>query len=229
MESAIDIETKKLLELAGEDNVRVYADKSLRINMRHTDIKRGDLIIKFPGEEIVYPKAAAHLEFKAPNLPERLVAMLLKRVEVNAAKLAKEGKDHIVASFEFLNNVLANNNLLPCWSEFAEIKKVLKETDELKTFEKAGKLKIKLVHDKFFLNVEFVVPPEYPARKVEMKITGHNFEKTFAYIFESHCLEVIRRLWAGSDQGYDKPFDPNEGKIGYKKAKKGIAAELDKM
>jgi hypothetical protein len=49
----------------------------------------------------------------------------------------------------------------------------LKEKDELKTLEKAGKLKIKLVHDKHFLSVDFIVPPEYPARKVEMKITGH--------------------------------------------------------
>ena len=55
--------------------------------------------------------------------------------------------------FEFIKNILETNNLIPMWSEMAEIKKILRlkadekddtPLDEIKLFEKAGKLKIKL-------------------------------------------------------------------------------------
>jgi len=74
--------------------------------------------------------------------------------------------------FEFLRNIMENNNLIPVWAELPEIKSILhleknsdtiKHKDEIKLFEKAGKIKLKLKHGpKFFLELEIIVPEEYP-------------------------------------------------------------------
>jgi hypothetical protein len=59
-----------------------------------------------------------------------------------------------------------------------------------------------------------VIPEDYPGTMVQMKILKHNFEETFAQIFETHCRNIIRRLWNGAEPGYDKKIDVNEGKVG---------------
>ena len=57
--------------------------------------------------------------------------------------------------------------------------------DELKLFEKAGKLKIICRHEKHHLEFEVKVPEEYPAAKPELKILNHNFDENFAKIYEA--------------------------------------------
>jgi hypothetical protein len=52
--------------------------------------------------------------------------------------------------------------LIPCWSEFADIKPLIGKNDALKTFEKAGKLVVTFVEGKFKLVAEFIIPPSYP-------------------------------------------------------------------
>ena len=60
--------------------------------------------------------------------------------------------------------IMESNNLIPCWSEFAQIKTVInaEKGDALKTLEKAGKLKVTLKEANHFINVDFIVPPLYP-------------------------------------------------------------------
>jgi ubiquitin-protein ligase len=83
---------------------------------------------------------------------------------------------------------MENNNLVPVWNELPEIKKLLRiknpkeETkndqifDEIKLFEKAGKLKIIMREAKFFLELDVNVPEDYPARKPEIKFVDHNYD-----------------------------------------------------
>jgi hypothetical protein len=96
-----------------------------------------------------YPKFVVAIVVKSSTLPEKLIQFLQKKVETFAEGLAKEGKFHAAASYDFVDKILQNNNLIPCFMEVAMIKKVLaenksEEKDEIKTFEKAGKLKLKL-------------------------------------------------------------------------------------
>lgn len=158
--SAIDQELQELEKRCG-DNIRVYHDKSVRIQIAYTKIKSCTLVFKFPIEEVdQYPKLPLHIEIKSTTIPHKLQALLLKRLEATAEKLQKEGKPQAVAVFEFLDNILQNNNLIPCWTEFADIKGVIdaKKGDELKMFEKAGKIKVTLKHDNFYSVIEFEVP-----------------------------------------------------------------------
>ena len=55
---------------------------------------------------------------------------------------------------------MKNNNLIPCWSEFAQIKTVIQadKGDALKPFEKAGKLRVTLKEEKYAVLLEFTVP-----------------------------------------------------------------------
>lgn len=76
---------------------------------------------------------------------------------------------------------MESNNLIPVWNELPLIKQFLrlqpKKTedgkepefkgpyDEIKLFEKAGKLKIKAKEGNFFLDFDLIIPEEYPAAK----------------------------------------------------------------
>lgn len=70
--------------------------------------------------------------------------------------------------------------MIPAWDELPDIKDLLRlekncpeveHKDELKMFEKQGKLRIKLRNGpKFFLEFDLIVPEAYPYDKPELKI-----------------------------------------------------------
>lgn len=78
----------------------------------------------------------------------------------------------MIPVFEFLNNIIQNNNLIPAWDELPDIKDILhlennspdfKVKDEIKLYEKQGKLKIKVRNGpKFFIEFELLIPEAYP-------------------------------------------------------------------
>ena len=53
-------------------------------------------------------------------------------------------------------NIMQNNNLIPCWSEFPQIKQVISpdKGDTLKPFEKAGKLRVTLKEGQYLALLE---------------------------------------------------------------------------
>ena len=128
-------------------------------------------------------------------MPHKLVEMLIKKSEGMIKKLATEasgGKPQVIGVFEFIKNIMVNNNLVPIWSELPEIKGVLrtennspnvKEKDELKLFEKQGKIKVKLRQNKFFLEADIIIPEQYPFKQPEVKFVDHNYDPNFARIF----------------------------------------------
>jgi formate dehydrogenase assembly factor FdhD len=65
-----------------------------------------------------YPKLNAHIEIKSSTIPEKLCVLLLKQINMKAETAAKTGIYHAASSYQFLDKVLAGNNLIPCWSEF---------------------------------------------------------------------------------------------------------------
>lgn len=116
---------------------------------------------------------------------------------------------------------MENNNLIPVWNELPQIKEVLRlkdhqPVDELKLFEKAGKLKVVARQGDFYLNFEVSIPEEYPSAKPELTINDHNFDPNFAKIYEAAGHQILRRLWEGGEPGYipGSKSDINKGKIG---------------
>ena len=66
----------------------------------------------------------------------------------------------MLSAYQFMDNIMQNNNLIPCWSEFAQIKQVIvaDKGDTLKPLEKAGKLRVTLKEGDFSALLEFTVP-----------------------------------------------------------------------
>lgn len=111
-----------------------------------------------------------------------------------------QGSPQMLPVFGFLQSIMENNNLIPAWNELAQIRGLLRlqpkkqeeekgtfqgPYDEIKLYEKAGKVRIKLKEGEFFLDFEFTVPEEYPAAQPELTVMGHNYDKNFAMIFEA--------------------------------------------
>ena len=74
----------------------------------------------------------------------KLIERIVAKINADNAKLAKEGKTHAAATFDCLDRMLKNNNLIPVFKEIPLIKKVIGEKDEMKMLENAGKLKFVL-------------------------------------------------------------------------------------
>ena len=149
-----------------------------------------------------YPNASLVVKLKSKCLPHKLVEFLIKKSEGTVKKLVTEGKPQVVPVFDFLKNIMTNNNLIPVWSEMPALKEVLRlqgenkdMLDEMKLFEKAGKIKMKLRQRKFYLDVEFVIPEAYPYAQLEIKFLDHNYDPNFARLFFARAEEIIRRLW----------------------------------
>lgn len=184
-------------------------------------------------------------------MPHKLVETLLKKSENMIKKLATtpmdgyQGSPQTLPVFDFLQTIMENNNLIPAWNELAAIRTLLRlppkkeeekdsfkgPYDEIKLFEKAGKLRFKLKEGDFFLEFELTVPDEYPAAQPGLTIIGHNYDKNFANIFEATAEQILRRLWQGGEPAYEpgSMSDLNKGKIGVKKAQGTLASEMEKM
>ena len=194
------------------------------------------MTFKFPADDngvIPYPAQACVLELKSTTMPQKLTALLAKRVLGHIDELAKQGKDQVLSAYQFMENIMENNNLIPCWSEFASIKSVINASkgDTLKALEKQGKLKVTLKEGKYSALLEFTVPEVYPMQMVKMELKEHNFNEVFAQIFHSHTKNIISRLWNGGEPGYEpgNEVDINAGKIGFKKAVGATQADLNRI
>ena len=205
--------------------------------MVYTQIKTATVLFRFEMDEetgeMKYPKTPAYCELKSTTIPPKLIAMLSKKLDAHMKELSKEGKPHVLAGYQFISTIIEGNNLIPCFSEVAQIKSVIdsKKGDTLKPLEKAGKLKVTLKEGEKFANVEFEVPPAYPMQMVKFTLKEHNFNEIFAQMFESHTQNIIKRLWGGGPPGYDPKdkVDINEGKIGFKKNVGQIEADMAKI
>ena len=143
----LDNEIKALKEIC-QDSMTVGDDKMIKIELSSTEFKSCALTYQFTTNEagqIGYPsESKVHFRITSHTLPPKLVTLFTKKVQNHIDELHKEKKEHVLSSYQFLANVIENNNLLPAWFEFAEIKTVIDAAkgDKLTTLEKAGKLKI---------------------------------------------------------------------------------------
>lgn len=107
-----------------------------------------------------------HVQVKSARIPQRLLERIVAKINADNAKLAKEGKTHAAVTFDCIDRMLKNNNLIPVFTEMSLIKKTIGEKDEMKMLENAGKLKFVLKQGKFEVSVEFVIPEDYPGTMV---------------------------------------------------------------
>jgi len=129
-------------------------------------------------------------------MPPALIEKMLKMSEKTVKKLATAeggGQPQCLAVFDFVKKIMENNNLIPAWNELQEIQEILRlkpesdkiKPDELKRFEKAGKLGFKVYQGKYSLEFQLTVPEEYPAKKPVLTFINHNFDKNYAQLFEA--------------------------------------------
>lgn len=151
---------------------------NIKINLNYSEFKKCQLVLRFPTD---YPKEAILIDLKGiAGVAPKLVELLGKRSEKHVADLIKDGKFSAFASLVFIDNILLNNNLIPCWPEFSQIKPLISKNDTLKPLEKAGKLVVTLTEGTFKIVVEFLIPPSYPMQSAKMTIKESNFHPKFA-------------------------------------------------
>mmetsp|Transcript_17822 Transcript_17822/g.30224 ORF Transcript_17822/g.30224 Transcript_17822/m.30224 type:complete len:486 (-) Transcript_17822:71-1528(-) len=204
-----------------------------------------------------YPNSTLAVKLRSKVMPHKMVETLLKKAEALSKKLAVTrlegdkagdwtGQPQGVAVFEFLQGILETNNLIPAWEELPQIRGILrlppkkgeerkeeekkKELDEIKLFEKQGKIRVKAREAKFFLEFDMVVPEEYPAKQPQLKFIDHNLDQNFAHIFEAGANQIIRRLWQGGEPNYEPGAKKKEqGKEAVKKNQGALEYQMERL
>ncbi|CAI2371272.1 unnamed protein product [Moneuplotes crassus] len=199
-----------------------FDDNSMRISIFHTMLKNCELVIKFTKE---YPNTPLSCQVKTRSLPLRLVEIIKKGADKKLQELAEEGKYQVLRIYDYYNELLEHNNLIPAWKEVQKAKKLLDpEKDSMKLFQKAGKVKYIIQEEDLRLALLVGIPPDYPLVPLEVTIlknnkegTGTNINPRLLEIFSSHIQDLVRRYHLGYD-GLES--DLNEGKIGAEATKK---------
>lgn len=116
-----------------------FDDNSIRVTIFHTVLKNCELIFRFTSE---YPNTPLSCQVKTRTLPPKLVDIIKKGADKKLKELADEGKYQVLRTYEYYNEVLEHNNLIPAWREIQQVKKLLDpKKDTMKLFQKAGKIK----------------------------------------------------------------------------------------
>lgn len=180
-------------------------------------------MIKFTSE---YPNTPLNCQVKTRSLPPRLVDLIKKGADKKLQELAEAGQHQVLRIYEYYNELLEHNNLIPAWKEIQRTRKLLNPSqDSMKLFQKAGKVKY-LIKEEEELQLAMLVtiPPDYPLVALEVTIlkqnkegTGTNIDDYLLDIFKSHIQELVRRYHLGYN-GLES--DLNEGKIGAEATKK---------
>jgi hypothetical protein len=98
--------------------------------------------------------------------------------------------------------MLENNNLIPAWEEFKAVKEIIKEGDEIKNFEKAGKVRVKIVNAKQrHAVVDIFIPPMYPRELVKLKLVETTIDPLIAKIFMIEADEIAKKCHSGVATG----------------------------
>jgi hypothetical protein len=149
---------------------------------------------------------------KARSLPPKLVEIIRKGADKKLRELADEGKYQVMKIYEYYNDVMEHNNLIPAWKEIQQARKLLdSEKDSMKLFQKAGKVKYTIEEHELRLELIVTIPQEYPYNPLKVVIQKSNADDQTTNIFDSHIQELVRRYHAGYN-GLES--DINEGKIG---------------
>ena len=159
-------------------------------------MKTCTLKLQFPPELsglIPYPSKACVLELKSRTMPDKLTALLAKRIRNHIDEHVKNRQAYLLSAYKFIANIIECNNLIPCWAEFADIKQVIKadKGDLLKTFEKAGKLRVTLKEQTQYVILEFTVPEEYPQKMAKLLLIETNFSEDMAFNFLNQAREIM--------------------------------------
>ena len=140
-----------------------------------------------------YPSRPLYFKINSRTLPEKMISNFKKKVEEQLKGLSSEGKYQSRCVYDFFNNILKNNNLLPAMPEIREAKKLLRENEVMQANEKKGIVKFCLKEKALKFDFVMTIPREYPLDTPKFSLQTTNLEETMCEIVEYHIKELIRR------------------------------------
>ncbi|XP_073969068.1 uncharacterized protein isoform X2 [Rhodnius prolixus] len=159
-------EVRKLCERVIPGSKLVSCVHSMvRVEIRRTSVKNIVVCIQFPLE---YPTKPILLELKSKKLSEKLLSKLTTVCDEEIKKYL--GKAQILKTLQFITNFIDENPLSCCYDEITFLKSKLTANDELKLRQKASKIFLKLKEKKYFVNVSFHLPDDYPNEVVGIEV-----------------------------------------------------------
>lgn len=167
----------------------------VRLHIVFTPVRAVTCNFHFPDG---YPTTASLSVSIASNA---LDAEVLSKLEQGADREAQAhlGKPQILLVVRWLEKFLAMNRLLACYSEVRQLKALLGEgaASDLKLTEKAGKITVALHQDAYAVQLQVVVPDNYPAESPKLTILHSNFTKKLTNMFEVQAKALIVRMHDG--------------------------------
>ncbi len=96
------------------------------------------MIVKFLPE---YPSGGLHIEVSSDTLPDKMLSNLRAKAEKIIAEQSEAGNYHVRAVYDFFNELMKTNQLIPALGEVKRSWKLLKPGDTMRVLDDKGIVK----------------------------------------------------------------------------------------
>ncbi|XP_052811888.1 uncharacterized protein LOC128239326 [Mya arenaria] len=161
----------------------------VRASYRKTDQKQVNVILQFPEG---YPEEPVVSQLTSKTLAEKLLSGMVKMCDEEARSLV--GQRQILPVMRFVRNFIISNPLCVCSEEIAAIKRdLIKENDKLKLKQDTSQVHMKIVQERYWMNLLVTVPDLYPTQQVSIEVAESNFPDLLKKFFVGQAVELARR------------------------------------
>lgn len=199
-------EVKKLCENVVTGSKLISCVPSMiRVEIKRTSFKTIIVCMQFPAD---YPKFPILIELKSKTISDKLLSGLSNICDNEAKKNINRAQ--ILHVLKFIRNFIDENPLLCCYNEINELKKLIKEGDELKLKQKTSCVILKVINLKYFLNCKIDVADDYPTGGITVENIETNFSPTLHRHMVAQAKEIARRCIESplKRKPKDPPFQP---------------------
>ena len=153
--------------------VDITSDQDLYIYISHTRTKTLTLVVKFLPD---YPRGGLHIEVSSDTLPDKMMTNLWAKAEKIISEQSEAGNYHVRAVYDYFNELMKNNQLIPALGEVKWSWKLLKPGDTMRVIDDKGVVKFGMKNADQFINFSVWVPQEYPHDMLKVKLLESNID-----------------------------------------------------
>lgn len=133
----------------------------VRVEIKKSYFKTLVICVQFPVE---YPVTPLLMELKSKTLSNKLLDRLTCISDIEIKKYL--GKPQVLILLRFVDQFMTENPLCCCYAEITNLKKLVKDNDEIKLRQKTSTIYLKVTDKLYYLQAKILVPDIYPEKSV---------------------------------------------------------------
>ncbi|GMH32881.1 hypothetical protein BSKO_00715 [Bryopsis sp. KO-2023] len=187
----IEGELARVRQVLPQDQLKSCVIDMVQVAVNVTNWRSLTLYLRFPD---AYPQETLNIDIVSRTLSAELMSKVKAAAEKESAKHL--GQEQVLPVANLVRSFMETNRLAPAYEDIKEIQALLADTPcTLKSSkEKTGTVHIILREEKYFLDLKFSLPKDYPERMVEIHLNDGNLPSEVQSTMLTQAEEKGRRL-----------------------------------